>query len=77
VPADYDKMAACDPEEAIWLAMSNAEAHEILAALNDPLEGDPRVDKSYAESTPTTSFRIDRPGFTDCHTLAHLRSKLL
>lgn len=32
-------MAACSPDEAIWVAMSHDAADEILAALNDPLEG--------------------------------------
>jgi len=77
VPEDYDKMAACEPEEAIWLAMSNTKAHEVLAALNDPLEGEPRVEKTYADSTPVSSFRIDEPGCTDIYTLAQLRSEIL
>ncbi|WP_436932706.1 ATP-binding protein [Halosimplex halobium] len=77
VPEDYDKMAACDPEEAIWVAMSTSKAHEIVAALNDPLEGDPRVHKTYSESTPPSSFRIDRPGFTECRTLTQLRNEVL
>jgi hypothetical protein len=77
VPEDYDKMAACEPAEAIWLAMSNSKAHEVLAALNDPLEGEPRVEKTYAESTPVSSFRIDEPGCTDIYTLAQLRGEVL
>lgn len=51
VPVDLDKMAACSPDEAIWVAKSDDAAHEILAALNDPLESDPRVEKTYSEST--------------------------
>lgn len=77
VPEDYDKMAACDPDEAIWLAMSSSDAHEIVQALHDPLEGEPRITKTYSESTPTSSFRIDQPGFTDCYTLTQLRNELL
>lgn len=42
-PEDYEKVVACDPEEAPWVAMSNSEGHEILAALRDPLEGEPRL----------------------------------
>ncbi|RXK47010.1 ATP-binding protein [Halorientalis pallida] len=75
-PSDYDKMAACDPEEAIWVAMSHSEAHEILQALNDPLEGDQRVEKTYSESSPVQKFRIDEPGFTQMHTLEQLLSKV-
>jgi hypothetical protein len=77
VPEDYDKMAACEPDEAVWLAMSNTKAHEVLAALNDPLAGEPRVEKTYAQSTPVSSFRIDEPGCTDIYTLAQLRGEVL
>jgi len=77
VPEDYDKMAACHPQKAIWMAMSHSEAHEILHALNDPLEGEPRVEKTYSENSPASAFRIDRPGFTDIYTLEQLREKVL
>lgn len=68
-PANFDKMAACDPEEAIWVAMSHSEAHEILEALNDPLEGEPRVEKTYADSTPAQLWKLDTPCCTDFYTL--------
>jgi len=77
VPDDYDKMAACDPDHAIWVAMSHTDAHEILAALNDPLEGKPRIKKTYSEGTPTQSVRVDQPGFTDIHTVAQLRDEII
>ncbi|MFC7132381.1 MULTISPECIES: ATP-binding protein [Salinibaculum] len=77
VPADFDKMAACNPEEAIWVSMSHTEAHAILAALNEPLEGEPRVEKTYAETSPASAFRIDEPGFTDIYTLEQLREEVL
>ncbi|WP_161991502.1 ATP-binding protein [Natronorubrum aibiense] len=64
VPDDYDKMAACDPEEAIWVVMKQADGHKVLSALTDPLEGDPRVEKTYAKTTPPQQFRIDTPGMT-------------
>ncbi|WP_135303730.1 type IV secretory system conjugative DNA transfer family protein [Haloarcula amylovorans] len=73
VPEDYDKMAACDPDEAVWITMSHSEAHRVLRALNDPLEGDPRVEKTYAESTPASEFRIDSPGCTAMFTLEQVR----
>jgi len=76
VPADFDKMAACDPDEAIWIAMSHDAAHEILAALNDPLEGEPRVEKTYSESTPASSFTIDEPGFSDMITVNQLLDRI-
>ncbi|WP_254279284.1 ATP-binding protein [Haloarcula marina] len=73
VPEDFDKMAACDPDEAIWLAMSHAEAHRILDALNDPLEGAPRIEKTYAKSTPANQFRLDTPGCTGMYTVEQVR----
>ncbi|MBX0296717.1 ATP-binding protein [Haloarcula nitratireducens] len=73
VPEDFDKMAACDPDEAIWITMSHSEAHRVLRALNDPLEGEPRVEKTYAESTPASEFRIDSPGCTAMFTLEQVR----
>jgi hypothetical protein len=48
VPDDYDKMADCNPEEALWVVMTHSAAHDVLAALNDPPDGEPRVEKTYA-----------------------------
>ena len=59
------------------MAMSHADAHEILEALNDPLGGPPRVEKTYSENSPANTFRIDRPGFTDIYTLDQLRDEVL
>ncbi|QIO24237.1 ATP-binding protein [Haloarcula sp. JP-L23] len=73
VPEDFDKMAACDPDEAIWVTMSHSEAHRVLSALNDPLEGDPRIEKTYSESTPASEFRIDTPGCTGMYTVEQVR----
>ncbi len=36
----------------------------VLAALNDPPEGEPRVEKTYSENTPPRQFRIDTDGLT-------------
>ncbi|WP_324665359.1 ATP-binding protein [Haloarcula sediminis] len=73
VPEDFDKMAACDPDEAIWVTMSHSEAHRMLGALNDPLEGEPRVEKTYADSTPANQFRIDTAGCTGMFTVEQVR----
>jgi hypothetical protein len=75
-PDDYDKMAACEPEKAIWVVMSHAEGHEVLAALNDPADGEPRVTKTYATTSPVNAFRIDEPGFTAMYTVEQLRDRL-
>jgi hypothetical protein len=63
-PDDFDKIAACDVDEAIWVVMTQSEGHDVLQALNDPLEGEPRVEKTYAATTPPQQFRIDTPGLT-------------
>lgn len=52
VPDDFDKIAACEPDDAIWIMMTRSDGHEVLQALTDPLAGDPRVEKTYAESAP-------------------------
>jgi DNA helicase HerA-like ATPase len=64
VPADYDKMAACDPEAAVWVTKGQGEGHEVLERLNDPADGTVRVEKTYSESTPPQQFRIDESGCT-------------
>ncbi|WP_226022849.1 ATP-binding protein [Halomicrobium salinisoli] len=77
VPDDYDKMAACDPDEAIWIVMSRKDGHEILSALNDPPEGEPRVEKTYSQNTPPQQFRIDTPGLTSIYPAEYVRGSLL
>jgi hypothetical protein len=76
VPADFDKMAACDPEEAIWVVPIIADAHDVLAALNDPPDGNPRVEKTYSRTVPPQKFRIDTPGCTAIYPLERLRDRL-
>ena len=76
VPDDFDKMAACDPEEALWIVMSHSEGHEVYDALKDPLDGEARVTKSYSDITPVSDFRIDEPGFTAMLTVGQLQRKL-
>jgi hypothetical protein len=75
-PSDYDKMAACDPDEAIWVVMANRDAHQIIQALNDPADGDPRVTKSWAKTTPPQTYAIDTPGMTAVYPLEYLRKQL-
>jgi hypothetical protein len=76
VPADYDKMAACDPDEAVWIVMKQHDGHTVLDALNDPLEGPPRVEKTYAKTTPPQQFRIDTPGCTAIYPVDWVRARL-
>jgi hypothetical protein len=56
--------------------MTHSEAHEILTALNDPLEGEPRLPKTYAPTTPVQQFGFDEPGFTTMYTIDQLRDRL-
>ncbi|GGL34310.1 hypothetical protein GCM10009037_17400 [Halarchaeum grantii] len=77
VPDDYDKMAACNPEEAIWVVMTQSAGHDVLHALNDPLEGPVRVEKTYAPTTPPQQFRIDTPGLTAIYPAEWLRATYL
>ncbi|MEF8801334.1 MAG: DUF87 domain-containing protein [Halolamina sp.] len=76
VPADYDKMAARDPEAAIWITKGQVEGHEVLQRLNDPADGEVRVEKTYSESTPPQQFRIDEPGCTDILPLRSVQNSL-
>ncbi|WP_231554228.1 ATP-binding protein [Halobellus rufus] len=73
---DFDKMAACDVEEAIWVVMKQADGHAVLQALNDPLEGTQRVKKTYAKTTPPQQFRIDTPGLTAIYPAEWLRDQM-
>ncbi|WP_276259024.1 ATP-binding protein [Haloglomus litoreum] len=76
VPADFDAMAACDPEAALWVTENREAAHEVLGALNDPLEGEPRVEKTYSENSPPRQWKIDTAGFTDALTLGRVRNQM-
>lgn len=76
IPKDFEKMAECTPDEAIWIAMSHAEAHQILTALNDPMEGEPRIDKTYAKNSPANRFRFETAGLTRMFTLEQVRDRL-
>ncbi|REA03912.1 hypothetical protein DEQ92_12335 [Haloferax sp. Atlit-6N] len=73
VPEDYDKMAACDPEAAVWVVKNRSDAHEVLRALNEPNEGHPRVEKTYSSNSPPSSFQIHQPGLTEMRTLQELK----
>ncbi|WP_205596730.1 ATP-binding protein [Halostella salina] len=77
VPDDYDKMATLAPEEAIWIVRNRDAAHDILEALNDPLDGPPRVEKTYSRNSPPQRFTIDTHGLTDIHTVQYVRDSLL
>ena len=75
-PSDYDKMAACDPDEAIWVVMSTRDAYQVVHALNHPTDGEPRITKSYAKTTPPRNYSIDAPGMSAVFPLESLRRQL-
>ena len=76
VPTDFDKIAATGCEEAIWVVMSRSGGHDVLAALNDPKDGDQRVEKTYSDETPVRDFKIDTVGLTDMYPVESLRGTL-
>lgn len=75
VAADFDKMAALEPEEAIWVVPSRSDGARILDALNDPADGTPRVEKEYSTNTAPEQYRIDTPGLTSVRTVETLRNE--
>lgn len=77
VPEDFDKMAAHEPEAAIWVVKNRDGAHDVLNALNDPPEGEVRVEKTYSRSSPPQRFSIDTPGMTDVYTFQYLRDSIM
>ena len=77
VPDDYDKMARHDPEAAIWVVENRTGGHDVLEALNEPGEGEPRLEKTYSETTATYLFTIDEPGLSGMYTFSYLRDSVL
>jgi len=76
IPEDFDKMAACDVEEALWVVPNREAAHTVLEVLHEPPAGQPRIEKTYAETTPPRQFRINSPGLTDVFTINTLRDEI-
>jgi hypothetical protein len=76
VPADYDKMAACDPAAAVWVVPSRDAGHEVIRALHNAPEGGPRVQKTYESETPLKIVTIDEPGFSEIRTIGTLQDEL-
>jgi len=76
VPEDFDKMADCGVADAIWIVESQPDGHKVLSALNDPIEGETRVEKTYSDSTPPQHFKIDEPGLTEIYPVGLVQNKL-
>lgn len=66
---DFDKMAALEPTASIWLCDKRTTAHAVVEALNDPITGSPRVEKTYSVNTPPKDFTFDTPGLSAMLTL--------
>ena len=73
IPEDYDKLAAEEPNAAIWIVKNREAAHAVIEALNTPPDGQPRVEKSYGKQTRPAVFTIDQPGLTDVFTFQSVR----
>lgn len=76
VPADYDTMADCSVDAAIWVVPQRRTGHSVLAALNEPAAGDPRVSKTYSDSTPLYQFQLDTPGCTEIISITRLLKEI-
>lgn len=72
VPVDYDTMAACQPEMALWVVPNRDSGHSVLNALNNPATGDTRVAKTYSASTPPRQFQINADGCTRIISISRL-----
>ncbi|WP_435102391.1 hypothetical protein [Halarchaeum sp. P4] len=73
---DYDKMAALNPTDAIWVAVTQPAAARILDALHDPADDEPRIPHTYGQTTSTRSYRYNTPGLTDVYTAHDLQKHL-
>lgn len=73
---DFDKMASCDPKEAIWVVLTRKDAHDVLDTLHEPSKGDPRVEKTYSRNTPPQQFRLDADGVTAIHSVSYVQKAL-
>lgn len=74
--SDFDKMASCEPDDAVWVVTSQSDAVRIMKALHDPNDGESRIDRTYSHTTPTSDYKIDAPGMTDVYTVADVQALL-
>jgi hypothetical protein len=77
IPSDFDLMAACDPDEAWWIVKTRADGHEVLTALHDANDGDPRVETTYSARMAPREYKLDTPGLTDVYTFEKARDLLV
>lgn len=77
VPDDFDKMAACDPDHAIWVVPNRPTGHDVIAALHNPPDNDPRVSKIYDTKTHLSNVTIETDGLTDISAIGPFRKRHL
>ncbi len=77
IPSDFDKMAACNPQQAWWLVKTRGDGHQLLHALHDPPDGASRVPRTYSENMAPHQYRLDTTGLTDVYTFEYARDTLL
>ncbi|GAA0275844.1 type IV secretory system conjugative DNA transfer family protein [Halobacterium noricense] len=77
IPRDFDQMAACNPDQAWWLVKTRSDAANLLRALHNPPDDDPRVPRTYSENMAPREYRLDTPGLTDVYTFEYARDTYL
>jgi hypothetical protein len=77
-PDDYHKMAALEPEDALWVVPSRPAGHKgVLQPLTNPASGAAVIERDpYSETTAMRDIAIDTPGFTDIFTFSRLQDEL-
>lgn len=77
VPRDFDKMAALDPEAALWVAPSRSRLTAgVIDPLQEPTDGESRLTNEYSENTATQERAYDAPGLTDVFTHSDLAKEV-
>ncbi|MFB6312051.1 MAG: ATP-binding protein, partial [Salinirussus sp.] len=62
IPADYDKMAACDLDAALWIVPTKEAGREVFKNLRDPLQGEPRIGRYHPRlNTPPDDHDREEP----------------
>jgi hypothetical protein len=76
-PRDFDQLAELGVEEAIWVGAKRSAVHKaILRPLNEPADGEPRIDHAYSSNTSIRDVSPLTPGLTDVFTMQLLTEAL-
>jgi hypothetical protein len=77
-PDDYDKLAACDPTEAIWIVPNKDAGQTVFDSLRNPKDGEPRFEREHPPvNSPPEEHDKDQPGMNAIYTYAWLKVRLL